>query len=152
MGYGEHRRIFNAYAGERRDVEEPPVVDLRQPGAPEGETVMLRVEQIRRRSAIDSERLIRERKTMLMVSQLEPAVAAHNLQLTAPQHGLELVAEHRQEHAALDRRRLPVDVEEMREFTVATAPEHVPPETVARVGNAHVVRDDVEKLAHTEQS
>ena len=81
---------------------------------------------------------------MLVVPENRLRAADVHAQLAGFDAVVQLSTEHRQHHLASAS--LPVDVEVMREFTVATIAEHVCPPAVLHCVRRHVVRDDVEDL------
>ena len=89
-----------------------------------------------------------------MVPVAQPEFAGRGvevqLDLAGLEHLAEVVAEHRQQHAPvhLGLRRLPLDVEGVRVRRRAPVFQHVEPPGVVGLQHAHVVRHDVEDLAH----
>ena len=145
----EHLRVLDADGRERRDVEEPPVGQLRRAALPRGEAVVLAGVHLGRTCprAVATVRGARcDREGVLVVAQLGAVVGERDL---GRDHLLLVVrvrlgAEDRQQ----DRACRPVDVEVRRVPRAPAVGEDVPPPRV-RLGVVHadVVRHDVEQEA-----
>ncbi|MBI2940370.1 MAG: hypothetical protein HYY04_08010 [Chloroflexi bacterium] len=90
----------------------------------------------------------RHRQPTIVVGDEEGAILIAQDQLLALQHLAVRVAQDGQQDAVLQvgphLQRVPVDVEERRVGRAGAVFQHVHPPGVARIGNPHVVRDDVE--------
>ena len=92
----------------------------------------------------------RDRPFVLVVVEIKRAGFEPHLQLAALEHAPVLIAEDRQQHLVVQvgLQRPPVDVEIGRVDGARAILEHVHPPRVERLADAHVVRDEVEHLAH----
>ena len=95
-------------------------------------------------------RIGRDRQQLVVVADDEQAVAIGELQLLALEDGAVLIAEDRDEHfvGELVLHRMPFDVEEASEARARPVLEHVEPPRIRGLGDAHVIRHDVEHVPH----
>jgi hypothetical protein len=92
----------------------------------------------------------RDWEDVLEVARVERAVGVLQDDLLAFEHGAVGVTQHRQQHLVLEFRfqRVPVDVEDRRVRRALAVLQHVLPPGVCRPGDAHVVRHQVDDVAH----
>ena len=147
----EHRAVLDAHAGEVRDLEEAPVVDLVGGHAPVGEPIVLLLEQavqrerVFHRARLERARALRvERKAVIEVAHAPAAALVLELELARFQRFAVVLAQHRQQQLAAR----PVDVEVARVGRCPALFQHVEPPRVVRVQHAHVVRHEVGHETH----
>ena len=92
----------------------------------------------------------RDRKDLLEITGAEGAVRIFEANLLPLEHGAVGVAEDRQQHLVfeLGLDRLPVDVEDAGVARALAVFEHVLPPRVGGLGDAHVIRHQVDDVAH----
>ena len=152
----ERRRVLLAQTRQRGHREEPPVVQLLGIPPPRRHPPVLPLQHVAHREAVGGRvqrrgaRCQRQHE-VVVARRAESVVVARrgcHLDLAAAEHLVERPAAHRQ-HDALGAV-LPVDVERGRARRAAPVGEHVrPPRVLGRVGDALMVRHDVDEDAET---
>jgi hypothetical protein len=86
----------------------------------------------------------------LIKSDLELSLCVNNLNLLILQDSAVLIAEDRQQNFVrqLILRRVPIDVEVASKETARAILEYIPPPNIGRIGNTHVVGNDIHQHAH----
>ena len=141
VGPGEDLGVFDAYADETVDVEEPPVVPGGVSQTPEGRPEMLRRQDVEERFAAVT---VRREGKMLPVHVEDHAVRLPADGRLTTGIGERLAQDRRQYSPAV---LAPIDVEGVCDVRTLSPAQGVPPPGVGGV-RGHVVRHDVEKRPH----
>ncbi len=93
----------------------------------------------------------RDRQPAIVVGKIKSALFEADLELAPLKHAPVLIAQNREQNFAAQVRleRMPFDVEIRRVHRAGPIFEHIHPPLIKRLGDAHVVRHEIEQLSHS---
>ena len=93
----------------------------------------------------------RDRQPAIVVGKIKSALFEVDLELAPLEHASVLIAQNRQQNFAAQVRleRMPIDVEVRRVHRARPIFEHIHPPLIKRLGDAHMVGNEIEQLSHS---